>query len=78
MESICPQMRAARSRQARVYIFMYLIVIVMSVWLQTWVALLYWVGPFVLAQPFLRAYLMAQSIQAVTIAGTCLPIRARC
>ena len=52
--------RAAATRQARIYIFMYAVVIVVSVWLQTWVALLYWVGPFVLAQPFLRAYLMAE------------------
>lgn len=52
--------RSATTFQARLYLALYALVVVASLWFQSWNVVLYWIGPFLIAQPFLRAYLMAE------------------
>ena len=52
--------RADVVANARWHIAGYGAVVAVSVWLQSPVALLIWIGPLVLAQPLLRAYLLAE------------------
>ena len=48
--------------EARLMWVGYLLVIMVSVYFETWVALQYWLVPILLGQPFLRLYLMAEHV----------------
>ena len=52
--------QAAVTRQARQYLALYALAILVSVVCQTWLLLQLWVLPLLIGQPFLRAYLMAE------------------
>jgi fatty acid desaturase len=47
-------------REARLYLLGYAVVALVSVLLQTWAVLVYWVGPIVVMTPFYRFYIAAE------------------
>lgn len=49
-------------REARLLLTVYVLVAAGSLALQTWAAVLYWVGPILLAQPLLRLFLLAEHV----------------
>ncbi len=57
---IAPRLRAAAVREARVLLLVYAMTAVVSVTLQSWVAVIYWVVPALLGQPALRLYLLTE------------------
>jgi fatty acid desaturase len=57
---IAPRERPAVIREARVFLGIYAAVAALSLAFSNWAAVVYWIGPVLLGQPFLRLYLLAE------------------
>lgn len=60
MAFIAPAQRSAVAREARVFLAIYLVAAAASLAAGSAAVLLYWLGPAVLGQPFLRLFLLAE------------------
>lgn len=52
--------RPALAREARILLALYGLIALLSFVFQSWSAILFWLGPLLLGQPFLRLYLLAE------------------
>lgn len=57
---VAPRLRGGVVREARVMIAVYGLVAALSIWTASPWALIFWFGPALLGQPFLRLYLLAE------------------
>jgi len=63
--SFIPQVERARvAREARILVLIYLVVLAVSLALQTWAAAIYWLLPRIMGEPVLRAIRMAEHTAA--------------
>ena len=66
---IVERLRPAIVREARIVLAVYGAIVIASVLLESWAAVLYWVLPALLGQPALRLYLMAEHTGCPLVPG---------
>lgn len=49
--------------ESRIFIVIYLLLLIISIYLRSYILVLYWVLPVMLGQPFLRAYILSEHVE---------------